>query len=65
MMDENTAQARTLARHRKSAEERQIEAIEDIADSLMDIKDELMQIRIGLTAPEAPTVPGPPRPFRR
>ena len=65
MMDEETAQARARARQRKSAEERHLEAIEDIADSLMDIKDELMQIRIGLTVPEAFPEPGPARPFRR
>jgi hypothetical protein len=46
MMDDNERNARQQARLNKSTEERQIAAIEDIADALFDIKDELMQIRI-------------------
>ena len=63
MMDDDTREARRRARVRQSLEERQIAAIEDIADSLMDLKDELVQIRIGLTVPEAFGMPPrPPRP---
>jgi len=63
MMDDDTREARRRARLRQSLEERQIAAIEDIADSLMDLKDELQQIRIGITVPEAFAQPTrPPRP---
>ena len=63
MMDDDTREARRRARLRQSLEERQIAAIEDIADSLMDIKDELVQIRIGITVPEAfSQQPRTPRP---
>jgi len=54
MMDDNLRKARQQARLNKSAEERQIAAMEDIADALFDIKDELMQIRIMMIEP--PTV---------
>jgi hypothetical protein len=46
MMEDNERKARQQARLNKSAEERWIGAIEDIADALFDIKDELMQIRV-------------------
>ncbi|HTZ37396.1 MAG TPA: hypothetical protein VMB84_15295 [Stellaceae bacterium] len=60
MMNDSVKRAREQARLKKTTEQRRLEAIEDIADSLHDLKDELMQIRLALTANQTRTVP----PFR-